>query len=94
MYAKKEKIYCGCVSKNNSNREKQVILLMIPNGEKRKPKSKGRWYYLAVKSALLRGITSKYYGAFYFINCLYSFRTKKNLNHINEYVKINIFVAI
>ena len=42
------------VSKNNSNREKQVILLMIPNRE-------GQWHYLAVKelSALIRGVTSK-----------------------------------
>ena len=30
---KKEKIYPAYVSKHNSNREKQVILLMIPNGE-------------------------------------------------------------
>ena len=28
------------VSKHNSNREKQVILLMISNGEKREAKSK------------------------------------------------------
>ena len=67
LYAKKQKIYI------NTNREKQVILLMIPNGE--------RWYYLAVKklSALLRGITSKYYGDFYCLNCLHSFRTKYKL---------------
>ena len=38
LYAKKEKIYPAYVLKNNSNREKQFILLMIPNGEK--------WYYL------------------------------------------------
>ena len=63
---------CSC-SKNNSNREKQVILLMIPNGEK--------WHYLAVKklSALLRGKTSKNYGDFYCLNCLHSFRTKNKL---------------
>ena len=47
---KKKKIYPAYVSKHNSNHEKQVVLLMIPNGEK--------WQYLAVKklSALLRGI--------------------------------------
>ena len=33
LYTKKEKIYPAYVSKHNSNREKQVILLMIPNGE-------------------------------------------------------------
>ena len=32
LYAKKEKIYPAYVSKYNLNREKQVILLMIPNG--------------------------------------------------------------
>ena len=40
LYAKKEKIYPGYVSKHNSNREKQVILLMISNREKREAKSK------------------------------------------------------
>ena len=39
---KKKKIYNGYVSKHNSNVGKQVILLMIPNGE--------GWRYLAVKS--------------------------------------------
>ena len=33
LYAKKEKIYPVYVSKDNSNPEKQVILLMFPNGE-------------------------------------------------------------
>ena len=44
LYAKKEKIYPAYVLKHNSNREKQVIFLMIPNGE--------GWYYLAVKKLL------------------------------------------
>ena len=59
---------------------------MIPNGEE--------WYYLAVKKlpALLRGITSKYYGDFYCLNCLHSFRTKNKLESHKEYVKIKIFV--
>ena len=34
LYAKKEKIYPAYVSKHNSNHEKQVILLLITNGEK------------------------------------------------------------
>ena len=38
---KKKKIYPADVSKHDSNREKQVIILMIPNGE--------GWHYLAVK---------------------------------------------
>ena len=31
--AKKEKIYPAYISKHSTKREKQVILLMIPNGE-------------------------------------------------------------
>ena len=44
----KKKIYPAYVSKHNSNDEKQVTLLMIPNGE--------GWNYLTVKKllALLR----------------------------------------
>ena len=34
LYAKKEKIYPACASKNNSNREKQVILSIISNWKK------------------------------------------------------------
>ena len=74
FYAKKGK-NISCLSfKNNSNREKQIVLFMIPNGEK-------LWHYLAVKkpSALLRGTTSKNYGDFYCLNCLHSFRTKSKL---------------
>ena len=41
MYVKKEKVCPAYVSKHNSNHGKQVILLMIPNGE--------RWHYVAVK---------------------------------------------
>ena len=72
LYAKKVKIYPAFVSKHNSNREKQVILLMISNGEE-------LWHYLAVKnpSALLRGITSKHYGDFCCLNCLHSFAIEK-----------------
>ena len=40
-YAKRERIYPVQVSKHDSNCEKQVILLMTPNGE--------RWHYLEVK---------------------------------------------
>ena len=38
---KKKKIYPAYVSKHNRNFEKQVILLMTPNREGRKAKSKG-----------------------------------------------------
>ena len=37
------KIYSAYVSKRNSDYEKQVILLMIPNGE--------GWYYLEIKNS-------------------------------------------
>ena len=42
LYAKKEKICLAYVSKNNSNRERQVILLMISNGEGREANIHGR----------------------------------------------------
>ena len=35
MYAKKGKIHPAYVSKHSSNSEKQVILLIVSNGEKR-----------------------------------------------------------
>ena len=68
LYAQKEKIYPAYVSKYKS--WKQVILLMILNGE--------GWHYLAVKelSALLRGIMSKYHNYFYCVNYLHSFATE------------------
>ena len=46
---------------------------MITNGKK--------WHYLGVKSltALLRRITSKHVGDFYFLNCFHSYSTKNKL---------------
>ena len=83
MYPKKEKIYPAYDSKHNLNREKQVILLMILNGEKREAKSEGRQAMALSSSkklsALLRGITSKHYSDFYCLICLHSFRTKIKL---------------
>ena len=60
-------MYPAYVPKHNLNRQKQVILLIIPNGEE--------WHYLAVKkpSALLRGITSKRHGDFRCLKYLHSF---------------------
>ena len=57
-------------SKYNSNRENQVILLMITDGKK--------LHYLAVKSlsSLFRGITSNNNGDFYYSNCFCSYRTE------------------
>ena len=42
FYAKNEKIYPAYFSKHNSNQERQVIFLMISNGEK--------WHYLTLKN--------------------------------------------
>ena len=61
-------------SKYNLNRESQVILLMITDGEK--------WHYLAVKSlfALFRGITSNNKLDFFF-NFFHSFITESKLKN-------------
>ena len=60
-------------SKNNLAQEKQVILLMISNGQ--------NCYYLVVKnlSGLLRGITSTHKEDFYCLNCFHSYRTENKL---------------
>ena len=61
----KRKIYILLMFPNyDSNREKQVIIKMTPNGE--------GWHHLAVKkvSALLIGMTSKHKGDFHCLNCL------------------------
>ena len=69
LYAEKEKIYAVYLSKHNSNREKQVIPVMILNGEALSCSK--------ILGALLRGIT------LWCTNCLYSFTTKKrNVNLI------------
>ena len=49
-------------SKNNLTQERQIILLMISDGQK--------WHYLVVKnlSGLLRGITSTHKEDFYCLN--------------------------
>ena len=48
-------------------------------------------HYLAVKTlfALLHGITSKYKGDFYSLNCLHSFRIE-NLSLMKKYEEIKI----
>ena len=55
LYAKNEKIDPVYVSKHNSNSEKQVILLIIPNRD--------GWHYIALKklSTLLTGITPEHH---------------------------------
>ena len=68
-----KKIEIAYKSKHNLTREKQVILLMISNGE--------NWHYLVVKSlsGFLAGITSNHKEDFYCLNCFHSYRTKNKL---------------
>ena len=74
-----QKIQVACKSKHNLAREKQVILLMISNGE--------NWHYLVVKNlpGLLKGITPNHKQDFYCLNCFHSCRTK---NKLEEHKKI------
>ena len=67
------KIQVAYKSKNNLTCNKQVILLMITDGEK--------WHYHTVKnlSRLLRRITCTYIEDFYCLNCFLSYRTRNKL---------------
>ena len=68
-----KKINVAYKFKNNLTQEKQIILLMISDGQK--------WHYLVVKilSGLLRGITSNHKEDFYCSNCFHSYRTENKL---------------
>ena len=79
-----EEIRHAYKSKYKLERENQLVLLMIANGEK--------WHYLAVKklSAFLRGIASKHDGDFYCLNCFNSYNTKEKLKKHRNVVKIMI----
>ena len=67
------KIQVADKSKQNLTCDKQVILLMITDGEK--------WHYLTVKNlpGLLRGITSSHKEDFYCLNCFRSYRARNKL---------------
>ena len=67
------KIQVAYKSKQNLTCDKQVILLMITDGEK--------WHYLTVKnfSGLFRGTTSSHKEDFYCLNCFCSNRTRNKL---------------
>ena len=67
------KIQVAYKSKQNLTCDKQVILLMITNGEK--------WHYLTVNNlpGLLREITSTHKEDFYCLNCFRSYRTRNKL---------------
>ena len=68
-----KKIQLAYKSKYNLTYDKQIILLMITDGEK--------WHYLVVKnlSGLFKGIISNHNGDFYCLNCFHSYRTKNKL---------------
>ena len=73
-------------SKNNLTCNKQIILLMITDGEK--------WHYLVGKnlSGLFKGITSTNEKDFYCLNCFHSYRTKNKLESHKKIWKIMIIV--
>ena len=68
-----KKINVAYKFKNNLTQERQVILLMVSDGQK--------WHYLVVKnlSGLLRGITSNHKEDFFCLNCFHSYSTKNKL---------------
>ena len=68
-----KKIQVAYKSKHNLTCDKQVILLMVSNGE--------NWHYLVVKnlSELLREITSNQKEDFYCFNCFCAYSTKNKL---------------
>ena len=72
-YMLKKEIFVLPTFQKTTEIAKKVILLMIPNEE--------GWHSLEVKKlpALLRGITSKHDSNFYYLNCLYSFRSRSKL---------------
>ena len=67
-----KKMQVAYISKNNLTCNKQVISLMITNGEK--------WHYLTVKNlpGLLRRITSTHKEDFYCLNCFHSVKICEN----------------
>ena len=60
-------------SKNNLTQKRQIILLMISDGQK--------WHYLVVKnlSGLLRGLRSNHKEEFYCLNYFHSYKTENKL---------------
>ena len=90
MYTKEKEILLAYISKHYSNREKEIILLMIPNEEKE------GCHYLSVKKlfALLHKKTSKHKGEFYCLNYLNSLRTENNLNLMKKHVKSKTSVEL
>ena len=90
LYINEKGICPACISKINSNCEKQIIFIIIPNEQKE------GWHYLAVQnlSTLLHVITSKHKGDFYCLNCLHTFRTESKLKSHEKVCKNKDFQGI
>ena len=90
MYIKEKEIFPAYISKINSNCEKQITLLMIPNEEKE------RWHDLAVKKlfVLLNGLPSQHKSDFYCFSCVHSFRTENKLKSHEKVYKNKDFFGI
>ena len=89
MYIKEKEIYSAYILKFNSNCEKHIIVLTIPNEEKE------GWHYLAVTKLLplFRGIMSKYHVVFCCLNCVHNFATKNKLESPEKVCKKKDFCA-
>ena len=95
-----KKIHPAYVSKHNSNREKQIILLMIPNEKGCKTKCYGReadlegqqWYFLAVKETIRIIKGNKVWTLCWFLLSELISLQKTNLNGTKMYVRIRIFL--
>ena len=90
LYTKKKELLPAYISKHDSTRKKQIILLMISNKEK-----KG-WHYLVVNKlhTLARGIKSKHHGGFYCLSYLHTFRTENELKSHEKVCKNSDFCGI
>ena len=66
-----KKINIAYKSKNNLTQKRQIISLMISDGQK--------WHYLVVKNVSGSGITSNHKEDFYCLNCFHSYRTENKL---------------
>ena len=78
LYIKEKEICPSYIPKINSNFEKQIILIIIPNDKK-------EWYHLAVKQ--FPPLFLKHKGDSYCLNYLHSFRIENS-----KYTKIKISV--
>ena len=83
-----KKINIAYKSKNSLTQEKQIILLMISDGQK--------WHYLVVKnlSGLLRGITSNHKEDFYCLNFFHSYSTENKLEAHKKICECNDYCHV